>query len=85
MKAMMLITCSGFDQEIANKIGEDMEARGVKFVRSAVPTSVTKMEDGRLRVVYHSDVTDLDADDIFDTVRRSADCSAGVDSCVCRG
>ncbi|XP_054280356.1 thioredoxin reductase 1, cytoplasmic-like [Macrosteles quadrilineatus] len=36
------ILLRGFDQDIANKIGETLEAHGVKFVPKHVPESVTK-------------------------------------------
>jgi len=36
----------GFDQQMANKVAEHMEAAGVKFIRGAVPTAVEKIEEG---------------------------------------
>jgi thioredoxin reductase (NADPH) len=36
----------GFDQQIANFIGQQMEDHGVKFVRGAVPVSIEKVQDG---------------------------------------
>lgn len=36
----------GFDQQIANFIGQQMEDHGVKFVREAVPVSIEKIQDG---------------------------------------
>ncbi|CAB3369746.1 Hypothetical predicted protein [Cloeon dipterum] len=36
----------GFDQQMANLIGDHMESRGIKFVRGCVPTSVEKIEEG---------------------------------------
>jgi thioredoxin reductase (NADPH) len=36
----------GFDQQIANFIGQQMEDHGVKFVRGAVPVSIEKIQDG---------------------------------------
>ena len=36
----------GFDQQMANKLAEHMEAQGVKFIRGAVPTAVEKTEEG---------------------------------------
>jgi len=44
----------GFDQQMANKIGEYMEEHGVNMVRECVPTSIEKIEDGapgKLKVV----------------------------------
>jgi thioredoxin reductase (NADPH) len=36
----------GFDQQMTGKIGEYMEAEGVKMVRDCVPASIQKLEDG---------------------------------------
>ncbi|NXF91655.1 TRXR1 reductase, partial [Eubucco bourcierii] len=36
----------GFDQDIANKIGEYMEEHGVKFIREFVPIKVEQIEEG---------------------------------------
>ena len=61
------ILLRGFDQEFAEKIGSDMEQRGVRFIRGAVPTSVVREEDGKLRVHYSSDEYG-GAEEVFDTV-----------------
>merc|ERR1712112_513965 len=48
------ILLRGFDQQMANKIGEYMEEHGVNMVRECVPTSIEKIEDGapgKLKVV----------------------------------
>jgi len=37
----------GFDQQIANKIGDYMEKQGVKFLRECVPVKIEKIEDGK--------------------------------------
>lgn len=36
----------GFDQQMANKIGEYMEEHGVNMVRECVPTSIERVEEG---------------------------------------
>ena len=36
----------GFDQQMANKIGEYMEEHGVNMVRECVPTSIERLEEG---------------------------------------
>ena len=36
----------GFDQQMANKIGEYMEEHGVNMVRECVPTSIERIEEG---------------------------------------
>lgn len=51
------ILLRGFDQEIANKIGDYMEEHGVKFIRSFVPTKIEQIEPGepgKLRVTAKS-------------------------------
>ncbi|XP_050694209.1 thioredoxin reductase 1, cytoplasmic-like [Eriocheir sinensis] len=40
------ILLRGFDQQMANKIGDYMEQHGVKFIRGAVPTEITQIEEG---------------------------------------
>jgi hypothetical protein len=37
------ILLRGFDQQMANKIGEYMEEHGINFVRECVPTSLEKV------------------------------------------
>jgi pyruvate/2-oxoglutarate dehydrogenase complex dihydrolipoamide dehydrogenase (E3) component len=32
----------GFDQQLANKIGDYMKKTGLKFIRDSVPTKITK-------------------------------------------
>lgn len=46
------ILLRGFDQQIANKIGEYMAAQGVKFIKQAVPISISLNSQGRKVVVY---------------------------------
>merc|ERR1712112_629546 len=40
------ILLRGFDQQMANKIGEYMEEHGVNFIRECVPTKIEKIEEG---------------------------------------
>ena len=42
----------GFDQQLANKIGDYMEKAGVKFIKQAVPTSIRLKSQGRKVVTY---------------------------------
>ncbi|XP_068128894.1 thioredoxin reductase 1, cytoplasmic [Hyperolius riggenbachi] len=47
------ILLRGFDQEIADKIGEHMEDHGVNFIKNCVPTKIEQIEagePGRLKV-----------------------------------
>ncbi|KAJ7353844.1 thioredoxin reductase [Desmophyllum pertusum] len=51
------ILLRGFDQQMAEKIGDDMINHGVKFKRPAIPTKVELIEEGtprKLRVHYKS-------------------------------
>ena len=41
------ILLRGFDQQIANKIGDYMASQGVKFIRGAVPISITLNPEGQ--------------------------------------
>lgn len=61
------ILLRGFDQEIADRIGADMEERGVRFIRGAVPTELVKEEGGRVRVRFASDTLGAQ-EETFDTV-----------------
>ncbi|XP_077195845.1 thioredoxin reductase 1, cytoplasmic isoform X2 [Paroedura picta] len=40
------ILLRGFDQDMANKIGEHMEAHGIKFIKKCVPTKVEQIKEG---------------------------------------
>lgn len=40
------ILLRGFDQQLANKIGDYMQAQGVKFIKKAVPISITLNKNG---------------------------------------
>lgn len=44
------ILLRGFDQEIATKIGNYMESKGVKFAREMVPSKFEKTADGKTKV-----------------------------------
>lgn len=46
------ILLRGFDQDMANLIGKDMEDNGTKFIKGAVPTKLEKNEDGKIIVSY---------------------------------
>jgi thioredoxin reductase (NADPH) len=69
------ILLRGFDQQIAEKIGEYMEGHEVKFIKQAVPTSITVNSEGKKVVTYKQGEDEIE--DQFDTVLfaigRSAD------------
>jgi len=45
----------GFDQEIANLIGADLESSGVNMMRKCVPTKLEKGENGKVKVYFDQD------------------------------
>jgi thioredoxin reductase (NADPH) len=60
------ILLRGFDQEYANYIGDFMEKVGMKFLRSATPTKIVKMDDGKFQVFWNQN--GVEGSDIYDTV-----------------
>lgn len=48
------ILLRGFDQDMANMIGDYMENHGVKFAKQMVPSSFEKMADGRVKVFVNN-------------------------------
>ncbi|CAH0520140.1 unnamed protein product [Peronospora belbahrii] len=65
---MRSILLRGFDQDIANKIGEYMEVQsGVEFICRAVPQSITKLENGQLLVKWTTE-HGKSCKEAFDTV-----------------
>lgn len=46
------ILLRGFDQHIAAKVGSYMEHSGIKFIKQAIPTSVTLTSSGKKLVAY---------------------------------
>uniref|UniRef100_A0A8C3YU99 Thioredoxin reductase 1, cytoplasmic n=2 Tax=Catagonus wagneri TaxID=51154 RepID=A0A8C3YU99_9CETA len=65
------ILLRGFDQDMANKIGEHMEEHGVKFIRQFVPIKVEQIEagmPGRLRVVAKATDSDNTIEGEYNTV-----------------
>ena len=60
------ILLRGFDQQIANKIGEYMENQGTRFVKKAVPISITLNSEGKKVVLYKQGEDEIE--DVFDTV-----------------
>ncbi|KAK2501799.1 hypothetical protein MC885_009883 [Smutsia gigantea] len=65
------ILLRGFDQDMANKIGEHMEEHGVKFIKEFVPIKVEQIEagtPGRLRVVAQSTSSGTTIEGEYNTV-----------------
>lgn len=42
----------GFDQEIAKKIGDYMDIKGIKFISEAIPSEIVETEDGKRKVSW---------------------------------
>eukprot|EP00644_Phytophthora_capsici_P002057 jgi/Phyca11/556160/estExt2_Genewise1Plus.C_PHYCAscaffold_840066 len=62
------ILLRGFDQDMADKIGEYMEVQsGIEFIRKTVPQSITKLENGQLLVKWTSEDGES-CEEAFDTV-----------------
>ncbi|XP_028633900.1 thioredoxin reductase 1, cytoplasmic isoform X1 [Grammomys surdaster] len=75
------ILLRGFDQDMANKIGEHMEEHGIKFVRQFVPTKIEQIEagtPGRLKVTAQSTNSEETMEGEFNTVLLAV----GRDSCT---
>lgn len=60
------ILLRGFDQQMAEIIGDYMKSHGVKFRRPCIPIKVQKLDDGLLRVVASSG--DKEITETFETV-----------------
>jgi thioredoxin reductase (NADPH) len=59
----------GFDQQIADKIGDHMGEHGVRFIRPATPTKIEKLEgSGKLKVTFVNADTNVESTEEFDTV-----------------
>ncbi|KAE9029595.1 Thioredoxin reductase [Phytophthora rubi] len=62
------ILLRGFDQDMANRIGEYMEVQsGIEFIRKTVPQSITKLESGQLLVKWTTEDGES-CEEAFDTV-----------------
>nr|KAF6373521.1 EP300 interacting inhibitor of differentiation 3 [Pipistrellus kuhlii] len=65
------ILLRGFDQDMANKIGEHMEEHGVKFIKQFVPIKIEQIEAGTpglLKVVAQSTNSDQTIEGEYNTV-----------------
>eukprot|EP00794_Sanderia_malayensis_P012237 gene12237-13498_t len=62
------ILLRGFDQQMANLIGDNMQGHGVKFIKNSAPKRIERLSDGRLEVFYDSFQWGEEHSDIFDTV-----------------
>uniref|UniRef100_A0A8D9BPN9 Thioredoxin reductase 3 n=2 Tax=Cacopsylla melanoneura TaxID=428564 RepID=A0A8D9BPN9_9HEMI len=62
------ILLRGFDQDIANMIGDDLESRGVKFIRSTIPTELMEQDENSILVKAENSNTKEKYKDVFNTV-----------------
>ncbi|XP_054271321.1 thioredoxin reductase 1, mitochondrial-like isoform X2 [Macrosteles quadrilineatus] len=62
------VVLRGFDQQMAELLTEEMVERGIKFLLKCVPLSVTKKENGALRVQWKNLQDDSQYEAEFDTV-----------------
>ena len=70
----------GFDGEIGQRIGEEMQAKGVKLHFGAEPSAIAKRADGSLAVTY-SDGTQQEADLVmFATGRKPNTANLGLEA-----
>jgi pyruvate/2-oxoglutarate dehydrogenase complex dihydrolipoamide dehydrogenase (E3) component len=61
------ILLRGFDQQMANLVGQHLESIGVRFIRPCIPSGVEKLPSGRLLVRW-VDGTGSTKSEEFDTV-----------------
>uniref|UniRef100_A0AAY4EI60 thioredoxin-disulfide reductase (NADPH) n=1 Tax=Denticeps clupeoides TaxID=299321 RepID=A0AAY4EI60_9TELE len=75
------ILLRGFDQEMANHIGDHMEEHGIKFVRKFVPIKVEELEKGtpgRLKVTAKS----TESDELYEGEFNTVLIAVGRDACT---
>ncbi|XP_038612159.1 thioredoxin reductase 1, cytoplasmic isoform X2 [Tachyglossus aculeatus] len=75
------ILLRGFDQDMANKIGEHMEEHGIKFIKKFVPTKIEQIEEGmpgKLKVVAQS----TDGQETIEGEYNTVLLAVGRDSCT---
>jgi len=58
----------GFDQEIAEKIGENLQSIGVTILRPTTPNKAEKLENGQIRVYFNDPETKQQCFRDYDTV-----------------
>jgi len=62
------ILLRGFDQDLANKIGEILKRRRVKFLHDSIPIKFAKNESGKVVVEYNNTKEKNIGKEEFDTV-----------------
>ena len=70
----------GFDRDLVQKVEDTMVSHGINLRLGVLPTSITKLPSGRLRVEFSSGDSD-EFDTVLCAVGRNADSAAlGVDA-----
>jgi len=77
------ILLRGFDQQMAEKVGEGLAAHNVKFIKTTIPTKIEKLESGKLLVHYKNRTTDEEGKEEFDTVLVAIGRNADTDKLNC--
>lgn len=65
----------GFDQDMANKIGDDMQKLGIKFIRDSTPSRLEKNEEtGKITVYYKTggEEQSIEVDNVLFATGRNA-------------
>eukprot|EP00904_Undaria_pinnatifida_P006428 jgi/Undpi1/2915/HiC_scaffold_14.g06292.m1 len=78
--AVRSILLRGFDQQVAEKLGDVMKDLGVKFIRPSVPSKIEKTADGKLEITLvdtksGEEVAKDTYDSVFYATGRKADTS----------
>lgn len=65
----------GFDQQLANKVGDYMKESGMKFIRGAVPLKIELNSAGKKVVTYKQGEDEIEDiyDEVLFAIGRSAD------------
>jgi thioredoxin reductase (NADPH) len=61
------ILLRGFDQSMANRIGQYMSNQGLRFIKESVPTRFSKTSEGKILVEYTDNEKNIKSEE-FDTV-----------------
>lgn len=77
------ILLRGFDRQMADKVGEGLEAHGVKFIHTTVPERIVKLDSGKLQVHFKNKTTGEEGKEEFDTVLAAIGRNADTDKLNC--
>jgi len=77
------ILLRGFDQQMAEKVGEGLTSHNVKFKHTCIPTKIEKLDDGKLKVFYKNTTSGETFDDTFDTVLVAVGRNADTEKLCC--